>query len=179
MKYAFQAYCLNEFTGLELTCDEDEFVSSPNCPRENPRSALVCVRAFVRVRRACMCCACAQVCVCLCVCVCVCVCGREARLARIDIYCETIYLGAFFGPHSPLTPLCLPPSTPSASLSLSSLPCPLRAAFLSPARCFCPITRGEEVLNVLGDNPPHLRPFPPAPPTAPPLSIPFIPTLYT
>jgi hypothetical protein len=37
MKYAFEAYCLNEFTGLQLICYPDEFVTSPTCPPEKPK----------------------------------------------------------------------------------------------------------------------------------------------
>jgi ABC-type multidrug transport system ATPase subunit len=37
MFYAFQAYCHNEFTGLLLTCDADEYVTAPTCPADNPK----------------------------------------------------------------------------------------------------------------------------------------------
>ena len=32
-----QAYCLNEFAGLIITCDEDEFIAQPSCPPSKPR----------------------------------------------------------------------------------------------------------------------------------------------
>ena len=37
MYCAFQAYCLNEFTGLIITCDADEFITQPSCPASKPR----------------------------------------------------------------------------------------------------------------------------------------------
>jgi hypothetical protein len=34
MKYAFAAFMINEYSGLAMTCEADEWVARPDCPRE-------------------------------------------------------------------------------------------------------------------------------------------------